>query len=65
MSYTSKGEPPDPLDSVLVLLATLFAAHRAGDLVLERLTERRLAELGACVEFPPRAPDEKGARNDR
>lgn len=45
-------------DSPLYLLATLFAARRSKDELLERLTRRRLASLGIDVmfgnELPPR-----------
>jgi len=55
--------PPDDnptafADSPLYLLATLFAARRSKDALLERLTRRRLASLGIDVmfgnELPPR-----------
>lgn len=38
-------------DSPTVLLATLFAARRSGDSILEKLMQRRLVALGIQVEF--------------
>lgn len=61
---TSKGDQPDPFDSPTYLLATLFAARRSGDVVLERLTARRLAEIGIRITFAadlPAATDRKAA----
>jgi len=58
-----KPTPPDInstafTDSPLYLLATLFAARRSKDVLLERLTRRRLASFGINVmfgnELPPR-----------
>ncbi len=38
-------------ESPLFLLATLVSARRSGDHVLERVTRRRLRELGISITF--------------
>jgi hypothetical protein len=50
------GDKPDPFDSPTFLLATMFSARRSGDVVLERLAARRLAELGIRVQFADALP---------
>jgi hypothetical protein len=54
MSITSDEAPKCDIDSSpTVLLASLFAARRAGDPVLVRLFLRRLAALGIHIAFVP------------
>lgn len=52
----SKNSKPDPFDSTTFLLATMFAARKSGDVVLERLVARRLAERGIRVSFADDLP---------
>ena len=59
--------PPDDsptafADSPLYLLATLFAARRSKDELLERLTRRRLASLGIDVKFGNELPPQRLAK---
>ncbi len=65
MTHLSQGALPDPTDSVLALLASLFAAHRAGDKVLERLIERRLQELGAVCVLPTTTTTKEDHHDER
>ena len=59
---------PDLSDSPLYLLAVLFAARRSKDRALERVTRRRLSDLGLIVAFgdelpaPPAAKRQEGTR---
>jgi hypothetical protein len=47
-------------DSPTVLLATLFAARRSGDVILERLMRRRLVALGIHIRFATARPRRLG-----
>ena len=49
-------DKPDPFNSPTFLLATMFAAHRSGDHVLERLVSRRLSEIGIRISFASDIP---------
>lgn len=63
MSAESKTSDAELNSSPSYLLASLFAARKAGDKLLERLNTRRLAELGIKVQFAsaikPRKPSRK------
>ena len=51
MSAESKTSDAELHSSPSYLLASLFAARKSGDKVLERLNAGRLAELGIKVQF--------------
>jgi len=53
---TSADDKPDPFNSPTFLISTMFAAHRSGDHVLERLVNRRLAEVGIRISFASDLP---------
>ena len=55
VTTTPTSPPPTPElhDSPTVVIATLFAARRSGDRVLERLMRRRLLALGIQVRITP------------
>ena len=63
MSAESKSSDTELDSSPSYLLASLFAARKAGDKVLERLNAGRLAKLGIKVQFAsainPRKPSRK------
>ena len=56
MNASTKHDKPDPFDSPIYLLATMFSARRSGDHVLERLAARRLADIGIAVQFADALP---------
>lgn len=56
MTAPPTADRPDPFDSPTLLLSTLFSARRSGDVVLERLAARRLAEIGIMVQFADARP---------
>ena len=52
MKPSSINDPPISLDeSPLYLLATLYSARKSRDIILERLTRKRLDALGVRVVF--------------
>ncbi len=51
VNTASTNDKPDPFDSPTYLLATMFAARKSGDVVLERLVSRRLADIGIRIVF--------------
>ena len=48
--------PPDLSTSPLYLLAVLFSARQSKDRILERVTRRRLDELGISISFGDELP---------
>lgn len=60
MDTPAPHPPPDLIGSPLYLLAVLHAARQSGDLALETITRRRLADIGVRVVFAP--PDATGAK---
>lgn len=58
-------DPPPLADSPLYLLAVLYSARRSRDRALERVTRRRLDQLGIHITFgdelsPSDAPQAQG-----
>lgn len=65
MTTSSPTCPPSLADSPLVLLATLVAARRSKDRVLESVTRRRLDALGVQITFGDERPAPTQAKGGR